>query len=180
MPVFNTFSKLPVISISNAQRRPVPQANWVRTIHHGLPEKLLMPQPSSHDYLAVLGRIAPEKREAFLRSRAKLMDNGDAELLAIVLHLDNFAAVIDGLTIGLSPRSENARDIDTARKEVKALTEAVRSAGDGLNALTARCKVLDDAVAVFHGVARSKLWWLIALAFLSGAAVGWATFFIRF
>src|SRR5262249_22874518 len=36
-PVFNTFSKVPVISISNAQRRPVPQANWVRTIHHGLP-----------------------------------------------------------------------------------------------------------------------------------------------
>src|SRR5277367_3131165 len=60
-PVFNTFAKVPVISISNAQRRPVPQANWVRTIHHGLPEKLLMPQPSSHDYLAVLGRIAPEK-----------------------------------------------------------------------------------------------------------------------
>ena len=50
-----------MISISNAQRRPVPQANWVRTIHHGLPEKLLTPQPSSHDYLAVLGRIAPEK-----------------------------------------------------------------------------------------------------------------------
>src|SRR5277367_281988 len=60
-PVFNTFSKVPVISISDAQRRPVPQANWVRTIHHGLPEKLLMPQPSSHGYLAVLGRIAPEK-----------------------------------------------------------------------------------------------------------------------
>jgi hypothetical protein len=75
--------------------------------------------------------------------------------------------------------SENARDIDTARKEVQALTEAVRSAGDGLNALTARCKVLDDAIAVFHGVARSRLWWLIALAFLSGAAVGWATFFIK-
>jgi hypothetical protein len=104
------------------------------------------------------------------------MDKGDAELLAIVLHLDNFASVIDGL----SPRSENARDIDTARREVQALTEAVRSAGDGLNALTARCKVLDDAVAVFHGVARSRLWWLIALAFLSGAAVGWATFFIKF
>ena len=38
-PVFTTFSSIPVISISNAQRRPVPQANWVRTIHHGLPEK---------------------------------------------------------------------------------------------------------------------------------------------
>jgi glycosyltransferase involved in cell wall biosynthesis len=60
-PVFDTFSKLPVISISNAQRRPVPQANWMRTIHHGLPEKLLMPQPLNPSYLAVLGRIAPEK-----------------------------------------------------------------------------------------------------------------------
>ncbi|BBC01792.1 glycosyltransferase involved in cell wall biosynthesis [Bradyrhizobium japonicum] len=60
-PVFNTFSKIPVISISNAQRRPVPQAHWVRTIHHGLPENLLMPQPAKPSYLAVLGRIAPEK-----------------------------------------------------------------------------------------------------------------------
>jgi hypothetical protein len=131
------------------------------------------------DLDSILNRIAPEKRQAFLKSRAKLMDKGDAELLAIALHLDNFAAVVDGLTIGLSPRSENARDIDTARKEVQALTEAVRSAGDGVNALAARCKVLDDAVAVFHGVARWKLWWLIALAFVSGAVVGWATFFIK-
>jgi glycosyltransferase involved in cell wall biosynthesis len=60
-PVFNTFSSVPVISISNAQRRPVPQANWVSTIYHGLPEKLLMPQPCRPGYLAVLGRIAPEK-----------------------------------------------------------------------------------------------------------------------
>jgi glycosyltransferase involved in cell wall biosynthesis len=59
--VFNTFSKVPVISISNAQRRPVPQANWVTTIHHGLPENLLTPQPAKQEYLAVLGRIAPEK-----------------------------------------------------------------------------------------------------------------------
>src|SRR5450432_2296173 len=60
-PVFTTFSSVPVISISNAQRRPVPQANWVRTIHHGMPEKLLMPRPVTPGYLAVLGRIAPEK-----------------------------------------------------------------------------------------------------------------------
>jgi glycosyltransferase involved in cell wall biosynthesis len=59
-PVFSTFS-CPVISISNSQRRPVPQANWVRTIHHGLPETLLTPQPAKQEYLAVLGRIAPEK-----------------------------------------------------------------------------------------------------------------------
>jgi glycosyltransferase involved in cell wall biosynthesis len=60
-PVFNTFSSIPVLSISNAQRRPVPQAKWVGTIHHGLPEKLLTPRPVTPSYLAVLGRIAPEK-----------------------------------------------------------------------------------------------------------------------
>jgi glycosyltransferase involved in cell wall biosynthesis len=60
-PVFNTFNEIPVVSISNAQRRPVPHAKWVRTIHHGLPETLLMPKSSSQGYLAVLGRIAPEK-----------------------------------------------------------------------------------------------------------------------
>jgi glycosyltransferase involved in cell wall biosynthesis len=60
-PVFTTFSSIPVISISNAQRRPVPHAKWIRTIHHGLPENLLTPRPVNPSYLAVLGRIAPEK-----------------------------------------------------------------------------------------------------------------------
>src|SRR3979490_1044343 len=60
-PVFTTFSSIPVISISNAQRRPVPQANFLATIHHGLPEQLLTPRPGTPGYLAVLGRIAPEK-----------------------------------------------------------------------------------------------------------------------
>jgi glycosyltransferase involved in cell wall biosynthesis len=61
-PVFSTFSSLPVISISNAQRRPVPQAGWVRTVYHGLPADLLSPQPVAPSYLAFLGRISPEKR----------------------------------------------------------------------------------------------------------------------
>ena len=43
--MFDTFSSAPVVSISNAQRRPLPQARWVRTIYHGLPEQLLTPQP---------------------------------------------------------------------------------------------------------------------------------------
>jgi glycosyltransferase involved in cell wall biosynthesis len=60
-PVFTAFSSIPVISISNAQRRPVPQAGWVRTIYHGVPEDLLRPQPVTPSYLAFLGRIAPEK-----------------------------------------------------------------------------------------------------------------------
>jgi glycosyltransferase involved in cell wall biosynthesis len=61
-PVFETFSSIPVISISNAQRRPLPRANWVATVNHGLPEKLLRPQPAKPSYLAFLGRISPEKR----------------------------------------------------------------------------------------------------------------------
>jgi glycosyltransferase involved in cell wall biosynthesis len=60
-PLFSTFSSMPVVSISNSQRRPVPNAGWVRTIHHGLPEKLLTPHPVRPQYFAFLGRIAPEK-----------------------------------------------------------------------------------------------------------------------
>src|SRR5882757_9416810 len=44
--LFETFASVPLISISDAQRRPVPGAAWVRTIHHGLPERLLTPQPA--------------------------------------------------------------------------------------------------------------------------------------
>ena len=50
-----------MVSISDAQRRPVPQANWLGTVHHGLPADLLTPRPVTPGYLAVLGRIAPEK-----------------------------------------------------------------------------------------------------------------------
>ncbi|HKX07300.1 MAG TPA: glycosyltransferase family 4 protein [Stellaceae bacterium] len=60
-PLFHTFPAAPLVSISDAQRRPVPQGNWVRTVHHGLPERLLTPQPVKPSYLAFLGRIAPEK-----------------------------------------------------------------------------------------------------------------------
>jgi glycosyltransferase involved in cell wall biosynthesis len=51
-----------VVSISDAQRAPLPRANFVRTIYHGLPPDLLMPLPRRAEYLAFLGRIAPEKR----------------------------------------------------------------------------------------------------------------------
>src|ERR1700684_3374091 len=60
-PVFDTFSSVPVVSISDSQRRPLPQANWVRTVHHGLPARLLTPKPIKPSYFAFLGRIAPEK-----------------------------------------------------------------------------------------------------------------------
>ncbi|HLJ21088.1 MAG TPA: glycosyltransferase family 4 protein [Stellaceae bacterium] len=60
-PLFQTFPTAPLVSISDAQRKPVPQGNWVRTVYHGLPERLFTPQPVNPGYLAFLGRIAPEK-----------------------------------------------------------------------------------------------------------------------
>jgi glycosyltransferase involved in cell wall biosynthesis len=61
-PLFTTFSDIPVVSISNSQRGPVQQANWVKTVYHGLPADLLTPRPVTPAYLAFLGRISPEKR----------------------------------------------------------------------------------------------------------------------
>ena len=60
-PVFAEFD-MPLISISNNQRTPFPDANWVRTIYHGLPPDLLpYCEAPSWDYLAFLGRICEEK-----------------------------------------------------------------------------------------------------------------------
>ncbi|HEY4351042.1 MAG TPA: glycosyltransferase, partial [Paraburkholderia sp.] len=61
-PVFDTFNTAPVISISDSQRQPLPQARWLTTVYHGLPESLYTPQPVEQKYLAFLGRISPEKR----------------------------------------------------------------------------------------------------------------------
>jgi len=61
-PTFEVFSSIPIVSISNSQRRPIPKANWIATVPHGLPASLLQPQPLQPRYLAFLGRISPEKR----------------------------------------------------------------------------------------------------------------------
>ena len=60
--VYDNFPDVPLVSISDAQRAPLPQANFVATVHHGLPINLLTPQPIEPRYLAFLGRICPEKR----------------------------------------------------------------------------------------------------------------------
>jgi glycosyltransferase involved in cell wall biosynthesis len=62
-PLYFGFSDMPLISISNAQRRPVPKANFLATVQHGIPVHLHKPtyRPQG-GYLAFLGRISPEKR----------------------------------------------------------------------------------------------------------------------
>ena len=59
--VYGTFRDAPFVSISDHQRNPIPHLNWVRTVPHGMPANLLMPQPVKQEYVAFLGRISPEK-----------------------------------------------------------------------------------------------------------------------
>lgn len=61
-PVFREYAEMPMVSISDAQRKPVSWANWQATVYHGLPGDLYDFQPIPGRYLAFLGRIAPEKR----------------------------------------------------------------------------------------------------------------------
>ena len=63
MPVFRTFNEMPLVSISDSQRAPMPpQVNWLATVHHGLPPSVCPFHEVGGEYLAFLGRIAPEKR----------------------------------------------------------------------------------------------------------------------
>lgn len=61
-PVFGAFAAMPFIAISDAQRNDLPSANWVGTVHHGLPEQLHVPLQMERTYLAFLGRITAVKR----------------------------------------------------------------------------------------------------------------------
>ncbi len=60
-PLYRDYREVPVVSISDAQRAPMPDANWVATVHHGLPMELYKPEPRPGAYLLFLGRISPEK-----------------------------------------------------------------------------------------------------------------------
>ncbi|MCE5255641.1 MAG: glycosyltransferase family 4 protein, partial [Spirochaetaceae bacterium] len=61
-PLYREFRDMPLVSISNAQREPLPWANWQATVYHGLPENMYRFQPEQGTYFAFLGRISPEKR----------------------------------------------------------------------------------------------------------------------
>jgi glycosyltransferase involved in cell wall biosynthesis len=62
VPLYREFPEMPVVSISRAQRKPLPWINWVGNVHHGLPANSLRLDSGSGGYLAFIGRISPEKR----------------------------------------------------------------------------------------------------------------------
>lgn len=102
LPLYSRFPGMPLVSISHAQRLPLPGANFASTVYHGLPLDALHPSASQGGgYLAFLGRMSPEKRpdraiEIARRSGMKLklaakVDEADAAYFESVV-----APLIDG------------------------------------------------------------------------------------
>src|SRR6266850_112667 len=61
-PLYREFADMPLVSISNSQREPLPSANWVATVHHGLASEICPFNPAPRGgYFAFLGRLSPEK-----------------------------------------------------------------------------------------------------------------------
>ena len=61
VPLYQTFPTMPVVSISDSQRAPLPSINWLGTVYHGLPEDLYTFRETPGTYLAFLGRIRQKR-----------------------------------------------------------------------------------------------------------------------
>jgi glycosyltransferase involved in cell wall biosynthesis len=95
--LYKRYNDIPLVSISNHQREPIPFANWIDTVYHGLPDTLYKQGKGEGNYLAFLGRISIEKRpdraiEIAKRTGIKLkvaakIDNADKEYYESVKHL---------------------------------------------------------------------------------------------
>jgi glycosyltransferase involved in cell wall biosynthesis len=59
--IYRAFPHMPLVSISDHQRKPVPPVNWCGTVYHGLPEGMLKEGSGAGGYLAFLGRICADK-----------------------------------------------------------------------------------------------------------------------
>ena len=115
-PLYREYCSMPLVSISDSQRRPLPWCNWIATVYHGLPLELHKLQPKPGEYLAFLGRISPEKgcdRAIEIARRAGMpikiaakVDNADrAYFERVVKHLLN------------EPHVEYVGEIDESQKD---------------------------------------------------------------
>src|SRR5438105_3044992 len=115
VPVYRRFDDMPLVSISDAQRVPLPWAGWVATVHHGIPAGMLREGDGSGGYLAFLGRISPEKRP----DRAIRIARRAGILLRIAAKVDKadtdyFSAVIEPM---LGPGVEFVGEITDGDKQ---------------------------------------------------------------
>jgi glycosyltransferase involved in cell wall biosynthesis len=61
VPLYKEFREAPLVSISDAQRKPLSWVNWIATVHHGMSPDELPFHEKAGEYLAFLGRVSPEK-----------------------------------------------------------------------------------------------------------------------
>ncbi|HEY4276483.1 MAG TPA: glycosyltransferase family 4 protein [Rhizomicrobium sp.] len=115
--IYRAFPAMPLVSISNDQRKPVPPVNWMGTVYHGLPQNLFREGDGGGGYLAFLGRICPDKgpleaieiaRRAGMRLRmAAKVDPVDREYFEQVV----------GPVLARSPHVEFVGEIDDGQKQ---------------------------------------------------------------
>jgi len=115
-PVYAGLPCQNLVSISNAQRTPLPEANFIATVLHGLPVGLLMPSPVEPSYVAFLGRICPEKRP----DRAIRIAHGAGEKLKLAAKVDKADLEYFNTTIApmLGPDAELIGEINDDAKSV--------------------------------------------------------------
>jgi glycosyltransferase involved in cell wall biosynthesis len=111
------FDDIPLVAISESQRRWGEQANWVATIHHGLPLSQMPWSPTPGDYLVFVGRVTPEKgiddvialakrTKMPLKMAAKVYDRHEKILFAEVVR----PAIDDGIVEFLGELGPRDRD----------------------------------------------------------------------
>jgi hypothetical protein len=115
--IYRAFPHMPLVSISNHQRLPVPPVNWMGTVYHGLPDGMLSLGKGEGGYLAFLGRICPDKgplqaieiarRAGMTLKMAAKVDPADAKYFA-----EEVKPVLDA-----SPHVEFIGEIDDSRKQ---------------------------------------------------------------
>jgi glycosyltransferase involved in cell wall biosynthesis len=115
--IYRAFPHMPLVSISDDQRKPVPPVNWMGTVYHGLPEGKFREGDGAGGYLAFLGRICPDKGpleaiEIAAKAGMKL------KMAAKVDPVDQayFAQVVEPV-LARSPHVEFIGEIDDSQKQ---------------------------------------------------------------
>ncbi len=115
-PLYEHFREVPVVSISNAQRRPLPAANWQATVYNGLPKDLYEFNPHGGSYLVFLGRMSPEKGP---ERAVRIAQAADRELVMAAkvdaVDRDYFETVVRPLLD--DPRVHFLGEVDDAAKQ---------------------------------------------------------------